>query len=356
MALRNYPTGTILPFPNVQADSIPNGWLLCDGSAVNRGGYGELFSLIGETYGAGDTTTTFNVPNLQEWFIKSVDSSTMTSGEGVSVNSSVHLQNEQYTYDLQAQVAQSQYTDSSDTGPFNHTSSSAGDHRHSFTYYTDTRSFGSGLNDSQCLDNMLPVNPIAAQGKVHHRFGNVQVQNDFLYHETTGHWTQHGSNTHAHAAQADVYNYYCPELAASASSQHQCTAGAPTCSTQMVDIGITASGNGKYTGITYGYHDHYICEEYQVQSGNKVSQSGNSAYQANYSSKRLFNVHQAHTHGGSLSVNEQSGITHGSTEHQFSSNVTATLNVASGYPGEGTTNSSGDLKPAALVLGFIIKT
>ena len=36
----------------------------------------------------------------------------MTSGEGVSVNSSVHLQNEQYTYDLQAQVAQSQYTDS----------------------------------------------------------------------------------------------------------------------------------------------------------------------------------------------------------------------------------------------------
>ena len=73
-------------------------------SSVNRGGYGQLFSLIGETYGAGDTTTTFNVPNLQEWFIKSVDSSTMTSGEGVSVNSSVHLQNEQYTYDLQAQV------------------------------------------------------------------------------------------------------------------------------------------------------------------------------------------------------------------------------------------------------------
>ena len=110
MALRNYPTGTILPFPNVQTDSIPNGWLLCDGSAVNRGGYGQLFSLIGETYGAGDTTTTFNVPNLQEWFIKSVDSSTMTSGEGVSVNSSVHLQNEQYAYDLQAQVSQSQYT------------------------------------------------------------------------------------------------------------------------------------------------------------------------------------------------------------------------------------------------------
>ena len=193
MALRNYPTGTILPFPNVQTDSIPNGWLLCDGSdPVNRGGYGQLFSLIGETYGAGDTTTTFNVPNLQEWFIKSVDSSTMTSGEGVSVNSSVHLQNEQYTYDLQAQVAQSQYTDSANTGPFNHTSSSAGNHKHSFTYYTDTRSFGSGLNDSQCIDNMLPVNPIAAQGKVHHRFGNVQVQNDFLYHETTATWSQHG--------------------------------------------------------------------------------------------------------------------------------------------------------------------
>ena len=93
-------------------------------------------------------------------------------------NSSVHLQNEQYTYDLQAQVAQSQYNDSANTGPFNHTSSSAGNHQHSFTYYTDTRSFGSDLMIVS-IDNMLPVNPIAAQGKVHHRFANVQVQNDF---------------------------------------------------------------------------------------------------------------------------------------------------------------------------------
>ena len=111
--------------------------------------------MIGETYGAGEATTTFNVPNLQEWFIKSVDSSTMTSGEGVSVNSSVHLQNEQYTYDLQAQVAQSQYTDSANTGPLIIHLHQQEDHKHSFTYYTDTRSFGSGLNDSQCLDNMF---------------------------------------------------------------------------------------------------------------------------------------------------------------------------------------------------------
>jgi microcystin-dependent protein len=45
--------------------TIPTGWLLCDGSAVNRTTYADLFALIGTTYGAGDTTTTFNLPDLK---------------------------------------------------------------------------------------------------------------------------------------------------------------------------------------------------------------------------------------------------------------------------------------------------
>lgn len=42
----------------------PDGWLLCDGSAVSRTLYAELFAAIGTTYGAGDGSTTFNIPNL----------------------------------------------------------------------------------------------------------------------------------------------------------------------------------------------------------------------------------------------------------------------------------------------------
>ena len=54
--------GTIKPWGKATS---PSGYLLCDGTAVSRTTYVELFTVIGTTYGAGDTSTTFNVPNLQ---------------------------------------------------------------------------------------------------------------------------------------------------------------------------------------------------------------------------------------------------------------------------------------------------
>lgn len=53
--------GTILPF----AGAIPPGFLLCDGAAVSRETYSLLFAEIGTTYGAGDGSTTFNLPDLR---------------------------------------------------------------------------------------------------------------------------------------------------------------------------------------------------------------------------------------------------------------------------------------------------
>ncbi len=45
--------------------SAPSGWLLCYGQAVSRTTYATLFAVIGTTYGVGDGTTTFNVPDLR---------------------------------------------------------------------------------------------------------------------------------------------------------------------------------------------------------------------------------------------------------------------------------------------------
>lgn len=59
------PKGTIVAFGAAVA---PTGWLLCNGAAVSRTTYATLFTAIGTTYGAGDGTTTFNVPNLQGRF------------------------------------------------------------------------------------------------------------------------------------------------------------------------------------------------------------------------------------------------------------------------------------------------
>lgn len=53
------PPGMISQFGGTTA---PSGWLECDGSAVSRTTYADLFSAIGTTYGAGNGTTTFNLP------------------------------------------------------------------------------------------------------------------------------------------------------------------------------------------------------------------------------------------------------------------------------------------------------
>jgi microcystin-dependent protein len=55
------PTGHMLLWPTATA---PTGFLLCAGTAVSRSTYAALFAVIGSTYGAGDGSTTFNLPNF----------------------------------------------------------------------------------------------------------------------------------------------------------------------------------------------------------------------------------------------------------------------------------------------------
>lgn len=58
------PIGTMAWFAGSVA-GLPSGWLIADGQAVSRATYADLFALIGTTYGAGDGTTTFNLPDLR---------------------------------------------------------------------------------------------------------------------------------------------------------------------------------------------------------------------------------------------------------------------------------------------------
>lgn len=50
-----------------------NGWLLCDGQEVSRTDYVDLFEIIGTTFGFGDGTTTFNVPNYKGKFLQMIN-------------------------------------------------------------------------------------------------------------------------------------------------------------------------------------------------------------------------------------------------------------------------------------------
>jgi microcystin-dependent protein len=57
------PTATIVPWSK---SAVPTGFLECNGQAVSRTTYSALFTAIGTTYGAGDGSSTFNVPDLQD--------------------------------------------------------------------------------------------------------------------------------------------------------------------------------------------------------------------------------------------------------------------------------------------------
>jgi microcystin-dependent protein len=64
------PAGAILTFAQ---NSPPDGWLKCNGQLISRTTYSTLFSAIGTTYGAGNGTTTFKLPELRGEFIRGLD-------------------------------------------------------------------------------------------------------------------------------------------------------------------------------------------------------------------------------------------------------------------------------------------
>lgn len=74
--------GSIVPFGG---SAIPSGYLLCNGQAVSRTTYAELFAVIGTAFGTGDGSTTFNVPDLRE---------ATTKGVGRGVKGSQHYDND----------------------------------------------------------------------------------------------------------------------------------------------------------------------------------------------------------------------------------------------------------------------
>lgn len=60
------PVGSIIPYGN---SVVPETYLLCNGQAVSRTDYPELFAIIGTSFGSGDGSTTFNVPDYRDKFV-----------------------------------------------------------------------------------------------------------------------------------------------------------------------------------------------------------------------------------------------------------------------------------------------
>lgn len=74
----NTPPGVIQMYG---AASAPTGWLLCDGSAVSRSTYAALFAIVSTTFGTGDGSTTFTLPDMRGVFPKGAGTTARTLGK-----------------------------------------------------------------------------------------------------------------------------------------------------------------------------------------------------------------------------------------------------------------------------------
>lgn len=77
------PAGTLIPYAG---KTLPAGWLLCNGAAVSRTTYADLFAAIGTTYGTGNGSTTFNLPNCNG---RCIEGTTTTSEVGTLLDPSL---------------------------------------------------------------------------------------------------------------------------------------------------------------------------------------------------------------------------------------------------------------------------
>jgi len=127
------PVGTILSFGGAR-DKIPEGWKICDGSTPSRTDptYADLFNVIGTTWGEGDGTTTFHLPDLRGMFLRGVNDTRSDSYRDPNVGTRSAMNTGGNTDDNVGSVQGSDYKSHSHGGG-SLSANSAGDHSHSFT-------------------------------------------------------------------------------------------------------------------------------------------------------------------------------------------------------------------------------
>lgn len=139
--LQTVPVGAVAFFA---ANSVPSGWVKANGAALSRTTYAALFAKIGTTYGAGDGTTTFNVPDLRGEFVRGFDDArgvdsgrVFGSAQGSANLSHTHTTDSRgaHTHSVSGTGTVVAYRlmtayDSAGTGATTATTSSAGAHAH----------------------------------------------------------------------------------------------------------------------------------------------------------------------------------------------------------------------------------
>lgn len=132
--IQSVPTGVMLDYAG--AGSVPDGYLLCDGSNVSRTTYAALFAVLGETWGVGDGATTFGLPDSRRRVsVGSGGTGTATLDDTVGSTG-----------------GEEAHTLTADEAPVM-SAASSGAHTHNITSSTSTSGTGAALAESSTADS-----------------------------------------------------------------------------------------------------------------------------------------------------------------------------------------------------------
>jgi microcystin-dependent protein len=194
------PVGGLMPYAGASA---PNGYLLCDGSAISRVTYKSLFDVIGGTYGTGDGSTTFNLPDLRQRFPLGKAASGTGNTLGATGGEIDH------THAIGAHSHSVSINTSSD-GSHNHSASTggAGGHSHGGVTGTNTPTAGGDANHDGVITNFSASHShsISAEGDHSH---SVSVNSDGSHnHSVSGNTgTASATDSGAENPPYQVVNY-----------------------------------------------------------------------------------------------------------------------------------------------------
>ena len=125
------PIGGIIMWSGA-VNSPPDGFILCDGTAISRTDFATLFSVVGTTFGSGNGSSTFNIPNLKDRFVVGAGQSYSLNATGGTTSNTLNA-NQLPTHQHSATVT--------DPGHFHTTENYVGR-----SNYAEPRNFGVGTD------------------------------------------------------------------------------------------------------------------------------------------------------------------------------------------------------------------
>jgi len=156
------PAGAMMAYGGATA---PNGWLMCDGSVVNRATHADLFAAIGTAYGAGDGSTTFHLPDMRGRFARGVSGGSggdPNAAQRTASNSGGNTGNAVGSLQQIATARPTTAFTSNTTGNHSHSSGSAGAHSHSTSSGGTHQHFGGMRADGGSTFSTEPENGTGA--------------------------------------------------------------------------------------------------------------------------------------------------------------------------------------------------